>query len=245
MRVWTKGTGAKVGFFAGIGGLPRWSAFLDKLAETRCVVAPSLPGFPGGPAGDKLDDNLDRIVAAHDALVAAGLVGADLIGASVGGALAAKVAALWPGDVKKLALIAPFGLFDESEPVADIFAQRPGAMSAALSSKPPEFDAFLAAPEGMAGIDWQVSSLRANVAAANIIWPLGDTGLSKRLDRITAPTLLLWGDGDRVIPPSYAEKFAARIKGKASIRKISGAGHLADFDQPVAVAAAVEGFLAG
>ena len=68
------------------------------LARTRHVVAPSLAGFPGGPSGDNLDDNLDRIVAAHDALTAAGLAGADLIGASVGGALAAEVAALWPAE---------------------------------------------------------------------------------------------------------------------------------------------------
>ena len=102
------------------GGLPRWTPFLDALAEKRTVVVPSLAGFPGGPTGDQLDDNLDRIVAAHDALVAAGLAGADLIGASVGGALAAEVAALWPGDVKKLVLLAPFGLFEENEPVADI-----------------------------------------------------------------------------------------------------------------------------
>ena len=54
------------------------------------------------------------------------------------------------------------------------------------------------APEGVAGIDWEVSSLRANVAAANIIWPLGETGLRKRLGRIAAPTLLVWGDPQHV-----------------------------------------------
>ena len=245
MRLWQKGRGPKVGFFAGVGGLPRWTPFLEALSAHRRVIVPALPGFPGGPEPDRLDDNLDRVVAAHDCFLAAGLAGADLIGASVCGALAAEIAALWPKEVRRLALIAPFGLFEESEPVADIFAQRPGGLTAALSLKPAELDAFLAAPEGVSAIDWQVASLRANIAAANIVWPLGETGLRKRLPRIVAPTLLLWGDGDRVVPASYAKLFAGAMVGKTKIRKIKGAGHMAEFDQPKAVAKAVLEFLAG
>ena len=50
-RVWRKGAGPKIGFLAGYGGLPRWVPFLDRLAETRTVIVPSLPGFPGGDRG--------------------------------------------------------------------------------------------------------------------------------------------------------------------------------------------------
>lgn len=245
MRLWQKGKGKKVGFFAGVGGLPRWTPFLEALSDTRRVIVLALPGFPGGADADKLDDALDRIVAAHDCFVAAGLAGADLIGASVGGALAAEVAALWPGEVRRLALIAPFGLFDEDEPVADIFAQRPGATSALLAKRAAELDDYFAAPAEAKAIDWQVTTLRANVAAANIIWPLGETGLRKRLARIVAPTLLVWGDEDRVVPPRYAQKFAKAICGKSRIRVIKNAGHMAEFDQPKAVARAVEAFLKG
>jgi hypothetical protein len=41
-RVWTKGHGPKLGFLAGLGGLPRWLPFLDRLAETRTVLAARL-----------------------------------------------------------------------------------------------------------------------------------------------------------------------------------------------------------
>ena len=47
-RVWKKGSGPKLGFLAGFGGLPRWIPFLDALARERTVIVPSLPGFPGG-----------------------------------------------------------------------------------------------------------------------------------------------------------------------------------------------------
>ncbi len=242
VRVWAKGKGRKLGFFAGIGGLPRWTPFLDALAEHRRVIAPSLAGFPGGASSESIDDQLDRIVAAHDVFTAAGLAGADLVGASVGGALAAEIAALWPKEVRRLALIAPFGLFDESDPVADIFAQRPGAASAVLSQRPGELNAFLAAPEGADAADWEITTLRANVSAASLIWPLGETGLRKRLGRVRAQTLLVWGENDRIVPPTYARHFSKAIAGKARIRKIRNAGHMAEFDQPKAVAKAVVDF---
>src|SRR5436305_13914475 len=55
-RVWRKGTGPRIGFLAGYGGLTRWVPFLDRLAETRTVIVPSLPGFPGGDRGHTILD---------------------------------------------------------------------------------------------------------------------------------------------------------------------------------------------
>ena len=110
-RVWTKGSGPKVGFLAGLGGLPRWLPFLDVLAKTRTVVVPSLPGYPGGGTGHSvLDTHLDWVLAVRQLLDKAGLAGCDLIGASVGGAFAAEIAAIFPAHVKKLALLAPVAI---------------------------------------------------------------------------------------------------------------------------------------
>src|SRR5207244_743145 len=99
------------------------------------VIAPSLPGYPGGGHGHTLLDNtLDWVLAVRQLAVEAGLDGADLVGGSVGGAFAAELAAIWPQSVKRLALIAPWGLFDEREPATDPWAQRvdnvPGMMCA-------------------------------------------------------------------------------------------------------------------
>ena len=242
-RVWRQGRGKRVGFLAGVLGLPRWTLFLDKLSEARQVVVPSLPGFPGGPSADSLDTHLDWTIAAYDTLAAAGLIGADLVGASLGGALAAEVAAVWPKNVRKLALIAPLGLFDADDPGVDVFAQRPGARSAVLSEKPADLDAWLAAGEGQDTVEWEITQLKASVAAAKLLWPLGDTRLARRLPRITAPTLLVWGEADRVAPSSYAERFAKLISGRTRLKKIRGAGHTAELDAPVAVARAITRFL--
>src|SRR5712691_6295281 len=100
-RVWRKGSGPKLGFLAGFGGLPRWTPFLDALAQERTVIVPSLPGFPGGERGHTvLDSHLDWVLAAQLLVHRAGLDGADLVGSSVGGSLAAEIAAIWPASVR-------------------------------------------------------------------------------------------------------------------------------------------------
>jgi pimeloyl-ACP methyl ester carboxylesterase len=239
-RVWKKGSGPKLGFVSGFGGLPKWVPFLDALAKERTVVVPSLPGFPGGERGHTvLDSHLDWVLAVRQLLHAAGLDGADLAGSSVGGSLVAEMAAIWPQSVGRLALIAPFGLFDEKDPPTDPWAQRAPDLPGLMCADPAIWEALKAVPEGHNDPEWPIEQSRASEAAARIFWPLGNTKLEKRLPLIEAPTLLLWGEHDRIMPRSYAEKFADAIKGKTEVKVIAGAGHLAELDKPDDTAAAI------
>ncbi len=208
-RIWRKGSGPKLGFLAGFGGLPRWVPFLDELAKSRTVIVPSLPGFPGGDRGHSmLDTHLDWLLAVRDLLAKADLDGADLAGSSVGASLAAEMAALWPASVRRLALIAPFGLFDEADPPTDPWAQRADAVPGLMCADPEIWKALKAVPEGANSIEWPIEQTRANEAAARIFWPLGNTKLEKRLKLIQAPTLLIWGEQDQIMPRSYAARIA-------------------------------------
>jgi len=243
-RVWEKGEGEPLGFLGGLRGLPRWTPFLDRLAERRRVVAPSLPGFPGALGHERLDDVADWVCATLDLLEASGLEGADLVGASVGATLAAEVAAFSHATLRRLVLIAPFGLFDVEAPVADLWAQRAGDLPALISARPERLASALAAPGGEDPGEFALELHRASEAAARLLWPLGDLGLGKRLHRVRAPTLLVWGSGDRVVPPSYAKHFASAISGWVEVREIEGAGHVAEIDAPDAVAEAALAFLA-
>jgi len=239
-RVWKKGEGPKLGFLAGFGGLPRWVPFLDALAGERTVVVPSLPGFPGGDRGHTvLDSHLDWLLAVRQLLQKAGLEGADLAGSSVGASFAAEVAVIWPNAVRRLALIAPWGLFDENDPMTDPWAQRAPDVPALLCADPERWDQLKAEPEGANSPEWPIVQTRANEAAARAFWPLGNTRLEKRLSLIEARTLLIWGEQDRIVPRSYADRFAAAIAGRTEITTIPGAGHLAELDKPGEVAAAV------
>ena len=242
-RVWEKGEGEPLGFLAGIGGLPKWPPLLERLSADRRVIAPSLPGYPGALGHDQLDTQLDWVLATRDLLCAAGLEGADLIGVSVGGALAAEVAAIWPTMVRRLVLVAPLGLYDPDQPMTDFFAIAPKTLPQLVCADPANYDALVERPEGADEVEWKIQQIRAASAAARLLWPLGDTRLAKRLHRIGNPTLLLWGAEDRIVSPRLAEKFSAAISGATEIQAIPGAGHLADLDAPDAVGDAVLTFL--
>ena len=244
-RVWRKGTGPKLGFLAGFGGLPRWMPVLEELAKTRTLIVPSLPGFPGGDRGHSvLDSHLDWMLAIREILEKADLSGADLAGSSVGASLALEVAALWPHTVRRLAVIAPFGLFDEKDPPTDPWAQRADQVPGLLCADGEIYKAMKAAPEGANSIEWPIEQVRAAEAAARIFWPLGNTRIEKRLRLVQAPTLLLWGEHDKIMPRSYARVFQEGIGSNASAAVIAGAGHLAELDKPVEVAKAILDFTA-
>jgi len=247
-RAWTRGEGAPVGVLAGLLGYPDWPPFLEALSAERRVVAPSLPGAPGGGGFRDLDDLPDWVCATLDLLEAAGLEGCDLVGLGPGGALAAEVAAFAPGFVRRLVLVAPLGLFDEAEPVADFWARRGSELPATLSARPEAFaQEVLACPEGHDEVEWQLDQVRALEAVARLFWPTCDRGLAKRLHRIRCDTLVVHGSEDRVVPASYAKRFADALAGGAQrveVRSLEGAGHRADFDAPDALARTVLGFLA-
>jgi len=243
-RVWRKGSGARVGFLAGHGGLPKWIPFLDALAERFEVVAPSIPGYPGADGHRLLDGHIDWVLAVRDLLDRAGLAeGAVLVGSGPGGSFAAEIAAFWPDSVAALALIAPWGLFDEAEPMCDPWGQRKPEIAGLLCHDPARWNELKAPPEGANSVEWPIEQTRALEASARAFWPLADTGLARRLGRIRCPTLLIWGAGDRIVPRSYAKRFAAGIGAEARIEVIAEAGHLAELDRPAEVAAAIASFV--
>jgi pimeloyl-ACP methyl ester carboxylesterase len=243
-RVWRKGSGPKIGFLAGFGGLARFIPFLDRLAQKRTVIVPSLPGYPGGERGHSvLDSHLDWVLAVRELIDQAELAGADLVGSSVGASFAAELAAIWPERVQRLALIAPFGLFKDAEPPADPWAQRAEDLPGLLTADPETYRALKAMPAGANSVEWPIEQTRAAEAAARAFWPLGNTRLERRLPLIRAPTLILWGENDRLLPASYARWVARAMTAPNETRLIAGAGHLAELDAPVEVAEAILAFM--
>lgn len=244
IRVWEAGTGAPLGYLAGTDGLLRWSPFLEGLARSRRVIAPSLPGFPGGGSGHRnLDTLLDWLIATRDVIEAAGLLGADLIATSVVAPLAADVAAIWPASVRRLALISPFGLSDPTNPIADIWAQRPDDFSGLLSSDAARHAASRQPPPDADPVEWKIILTRGDEAAARYLYPFGDTGLARRLERLRVPLLVVRGALDRVVPSKSARHIVQAAGGPAELVEVAGAGHLAELDMPVPLIEAVERFL--
>ena len=80
--------------------------------------------------------------------------------------------------------------------------------------------------------------------AGKFWWPIPDRGLSKRIHRVTAPTLVIWGEKDGLIDPAYAGDFARLIK-NARAEVLPGAAHVPQLERFDVVAPMVAGVLAG
>jgi pimeloyl-ACP methyl ester carboxylesterase len=223
-------------YLFGIAGHPELSPAMRAVEQAGWeIVVPVVPGFDGVPGFQPRDEYLDWITTFWDSIDATGALPCPIIGASVGGMLAAELAALRPEAVTGVALLAPVGIADAANPGFNIYGTPAGERMAHLFAKDvPE--AFLQRFAHLGPEEAPVASYLSDVAAANILWPLGDRGTAKRLHRIHAPRLTLWGDLDELNPVGNADAW-----GGAQV--IAGAGHLLEWDAPDQVSAALLSFL--
>ena len=248
-RVHRAGKGDPVVFLHGAAGL-QWDAFLDGLAERFSVYAPEHPGTTlGDPDGIRALDDLWDLVLYYDELFdALGLEAPAVVGHSFGGMVAAEIAATLRGRVSKLVLISALGLWRDDEPIRNFMVMTPEELVPYVVADPNGAVAatLLAAPdlESEAGQTAVIQSTWSLACTGKFIWPIPDRGLRKRLHRITAPTLILWGHQDRLVKTVYADEFAGAIKG-SRVEVLEGAGHLPHVEQPERTLAAVTEFLGG
>jgi len=247
VNYYREGTGEHLVFLHSAGGLPTFTAELEALSKRFTVTAPLLPGF-GSDGEEHLHEEVQKLVFwGWDLLDALDVERPFLVGHSFGGMLAAEMAATEPRRVRKLVLAAPAGLFMVEHPTPDFFAMTPNALVMAAFHDPQceAAKALLTPPsDPAAATEAIVARARAMAAAGRFLWPNGDRGLNERLYRIKAPTLLLWGESDRLIPPVYADAFRQLLVGAASVRvqKISAAGHSLFDEQRQAVLDAIVDF---
>src|SRR5438128_2523660 len=128
--------------------------------------------------------------------------------------------------------------------VADLFAALPTELPGLLfaDTSHPAAQAMLAGADGEPDVGALVPIIRGLTTLAKFMWPIPDRGLVRRLGRITAPTLLVWGERDALVPARYADDFAAGI-GDAKTVIVPGAGHLPTVETPAAVITAIGEFL--
>ena len=121
VEVLDAGDGAPLLFLHGAGGVPAWEGVLPLLARDYHVHAPLLPGFGKSTGLEHLEDQLDLVLHCFDVMEVLDLQRPYVVGESMGGWMAAEMAALRPRDVGRLALAAPVGLWRDEAPVADMF----------------------------------------------------------------------------------------------------------------------------
>jgi pimeloyl-ACP methyl ester carboxylesterase len=254
-KVRTGGSGPPLVYLHAAGG-PIWDPFVEWLCESHTVYAPHHPGT-GATARDSIhavDDLWDLVLIYDEIFDALKLQAVPIVGTSFGGMMACEIAAHRPDRVSKLVVLDPIGLWRDDAPVAPYMLMAPEKLVATLykdlSSEavrnalqmPDDPDEAAAVT---ADLVWALG------ATGKFVWPIPDKGLRKRMHRIKADTLIVWGEDDALVSSVYAKEFAARIA-NSRIEIIRDCGHVpqverlevlkpivAEFLQPQRIAATV------
>jgi pimeloyl-ACP methyl ester carboxylesterase len=229
-------------YLPGIAGNPAASPVLDALGDAGWdVVVPRIPGLDGRSGFQAPDDYLSWLTVVWDSLDATEVhFPCPVVGASLGGMLAADLAIFRPEAVTASVLLAPFGIFDEAEPGLDIYALPAAERMSHLFAKGVP-DPFVDRFAELGPDDGPVARYLCDVAAASLLWPLGDRGHARRIHRIGCPTLVLWGELDELLPVATS---AAWAEHGLPVEVVAGAGHLLEWDEPDGVAGRLVEFLA-
>src|SRR5579883_115283 len=216
-----------------------WLEYHKNLARDFHFFAPDTPGFGLTERPDWMRDMSDYILYFRDLLDTLGLGQVYLVGHSLGGWMAAELAVWYPERVRKLVLSNAAGIRVKGAPIADLFAMNPRETLMAcfdnLAAAAPLIPAEL-------NNDYLVQMYKERTTLAALAWnPRFDPKLERRLQSLRCPTLIIWGQNDRLIPPMYGATFQTLIPGPRFIT-LAGTGHMPMFEQPEAWARHISDF---
>lgn len=229
-----------------------WDLFLKHWSGSHRVVAPDLPGFGETTKLDSAVHDVPHQVKRLDRFVnALGIASFHLAGISMGGAIAAYYAGEHPDKVKSLFLMAPAGVpsrvpsaawreYREKGNIVLLYQDTKGfdrLLDMIFFRKP-----FVPRPIKKYFAEKGALEYRFREKILRDLEKGGIAVLEDRLVRVKAPVLLIWGENDRILHVSGAEKFKAGLK-RCRVTTLRECGHVVFFDQPKATREAYGDFL--
>jgi pimeloyl-ACP methyl ester carboxylesterase len=244
LEILRRGAGRPILIVHGVNPVPPNAAFVDGLAAHGSVVAPSHPGFGASPMPEDFETMYDLVNLYQD--IIDDLPGDDvtMIGLGFGGWIAAEVAVTRPSKLRRLVLADPVGikLADREErDFPHLFNTRPDELTKRAWHDPARI------PENCYGLGWQalIDERMSDAAMVSLArnwdslclyaWTphMYNPRLKVWLRRISVPTLVLWGESDRIVTPDYGRAYAGLIPG-SRFETIPNAGHHPEMEQPAA-----------
>ncbi len=239
------GSGPPLLFLHGGDYVAQNAPFLDRLATRFRVVAPRHPGFGTTPRPPWFRSVHDIAYLYLDLIDRLDLNGALLVGSSFGGWIALEMAVRSEARLSRLVLIDALGLKfggREERDIADIYALPADEVLRRTFVDPARIVPDYSKLDDAAAL----AIARDREATALYGWKpyMHDPALTHWLHRITRPALVLWGEADGIVAPSYGERLAAALP-DARFERIAGAAHYPQLEQPERVAAAIGRFAIG
>jgi pimeloyl-ACP methyl ester carboxylesterase len=235
-----RGTGPAFVLLHGGAGPQSVTGFADQLAEAAParVVTPVHPGFAGTPRPGGLSSIAGLARLYLELLDALGLTDVTVIGNSIGGWIAAEMAVAGSARVTGVVLVDACGIEVPGHPVADFFSLSLDQVAELSYHDPGAFRIDLAtmSPEQLAAMAGNREALAVYGGTA-----MADPGLRARLGQVSVPTLVVWGDSDRIVDPDYGRAYAAAIPG-ARFRLLLATGHVPQLETPAQLLGALRDF---
>jgi pimeloyl-ACP methyl ester carboxylesterase len=235
------GAGATVLFLHDAAGAS-WDPLLETLSAGYRVLAPEHPGFGRGPIPDWMMSVGDVAFCYLDLLHALDLRGVHLVGHGLGGWIAAEIAIRSTAGLASLALLAPAGVESPEAPFDDIFAWTTEEFARRQFHDAAQAHAW---EQAQAKVDIDVV-LQNRTALARLAWNprMHNPQLRCWLHRIDVPTLLLWGESDRVVPFACHAPFRRAIR-QAQFVALPQTGHALTIEGAHEAAKRLDGFFEG
>jgi pimeloyl-ACP methyl ester carboxylesterase len=240
IRLMRGGAGDPLVYLHGASGAS-WLPFLQRLTKHFDVIAPEHPGFGESDTPDWLDNIHDLAYFYLDLFEELKLKDAHLVGNSLGGWIAAELAVRSTQHLASLTLAGSAGLYvpgaaqvdaflvSDEQRLHDFFYDQDKAKDMIARVLSPELeDVALKNRTTTAKLSWQPRS--------------HDPDLHKWLHRIDVPTLLIWGDTDRLFPKEHALTYQ-RLVPDAELVMVPNCGHVPQIEKPDAFVAALESFI--
>ncbi len=230
LRLMRAGSGPALLWLRGADASDSWRDYMSALAESFTVITPEHPGFGNVERPVWLDDIGDMANFYFDLIDALGLERVHLAGHSLGGWVAAEMAIRDPRKLASLTLVSASGLL-----IAGSMGEDPFLRSEEDAIRDLFFDAGLAERELEHRLTPETEDARiANqMVVAQLAWSprWHDPHLVKWLHRIDVPSLIVWGEQDKVVPAAHANKWHNAIAG-SQLAVISACGHAVPLEQP-------------
>jgi pimeloyl-ACP methyl ester carboxylesterase len=222
----------------------RWSEAHQRLSQAQAVLAPSLPGSDDSTELSGIDGPEDVVFWLLDLMAELRLEQPVLLGCGLGGWLAAEFAVRYPERLLGLVLVDAYGLQVPGALAEDEFALPPPLLRPLVFADPDsslarEFMPDVEAPEHAE------AAIHARVAGARLAWQFPyDRKLRGRLWRATVPSLVVWGERDRLVPLAHAHAYAEGLP-DARLVVLPDVGHYPYLEAPEVFACEVSQFLDG
>ena len=227
------GEGPPLLFLHSIEGNVGWLPWMDQVAQSATIYAPTHPGFGASERPELLETVSDMARFYLWMIQELGLGQVSLVGHFLGGWIAAEMATMSPGVMSSLVLVDAAGVRPGAGEVADIFllgeeeTTRRAFYDAA--SVPGYADLFERDPSP----EERAMKVRSREMTTRLCWKpyMYDRSLVWLLQRVNVPTLVVWGSEDAVIPVDSGRLIHEAIAG-SRLEVIPECGHLPHLEKP-------------